>query len=580
MMISCRKILCAACAVLTAGVMQASDVPENFRKQGTRLNNLVKRMKVVKKSFKDNGAVKFTNPRHGWLWVKTTQDGTFTVKTLSGKGADKNFTTWNNEGFVRLEAGEYQLSGDWGNSIQINSVPTLIYSYLLGKAEDKAPYTYYDDSRIGVFAYNYPWLKDNVLASFNVMAHNDTRGIPEELKSTWCTTGRLFYCQKGQQDYKIWEVGMTSHPYDGLQIDEFVTPRGKVSERDKALSYTKPGLGFDKETLGELKRLADKYPDFAMTPWLGMNWDAKSEDNLPLWQAVSGSKYGGVMYEAYMRSRDWKSELEKLTKRIAPFNKFAPYALDHVYYGFGLFTLLDDNAAVDYKVLLDMAMQKVATDPEFNGLGGLGLWASYYAHPEILRWYARLLRHYALEGNTDLLSKKYNFPLMPGHLTNPMWESLDGWNAQAAEAGSLELMKADDTKNTGVAYGYWPKSTKNLLKMAHVPGKVNRVSQRLKKLEPGKEYMLHVFFTGFQDNSRDQYDLEVKLDNVKITDVMRRQMNDWLGGKCYNSYRIRFVAGEKPVTLTIADPVRNVGAKTILIDGVSVTPYFSGTAVE
>nr|MCR4572572.1 hypothetical protein [Lentisphaeria bacterium] len=351
-------------------------------------------------------------------------------------------------------------------------------------------------------------------------------------------------------------------------------------DRDKALNYTKPGLGFDEKTLGELRRISAKHPDFAITPWLGMNWDANSEDNQPLWQAITNSKFGGVMYEAYMRSRDINYEFDKINKRIAPFNAFGPYALDHVYVGFGLFTLLDSNAAVDYKVFLDMVMQMLAKESDFSDLGGLGMWASYYAEPEHLRWYARLIRHYAIEGSTELLSDKYNYRLKPEIVKSPMWENLEDWNAQPAEKDSLQLVSSQDSEQTGVAYGYWPRSSVNFLKMTHIPGKANKVTQQLKKLEAGKEYVLFLLFTGFNDNTRAEYDLDIKLTNAKIIDTQRRPMSDWVQMKCYNSCRVRFTAGKEPVTLEISDPVRNIGPKTILLDGVSVTPYYSGNAIE
>jgi len=556
-----------------------SDTPEAYRESGERLNNLVQRMAVVEKSYQKNGAAEFVNPRHGFIWVKTQKEGTFTVKAKTG-ALSQTFTTWECEGYVRLPAGRYTLSGDWGDRLQIHSVPTLIFSYFLGKPAAEEPWHYFDDGRIGVFEYNFPWLKKNVLPSFNVMAHNDTRGIPPELQEQWQAAGRKFYCQIGEQNVDHWEEWMLKDKYDGLQIDEFVTPRGKITDRDKALNYTQPGLGFDQKTLGELKRIADKHPDFAITPWLGMNWDAHSEDNLPLWQAITNSKFGGVMYEAYMRSRDFDYEFEKITKRIAPFQAFGTHALDHVYCGFGLFMLLDDNASVDFKVFLDRVMQKLSNEPDFFDLGGLGLWASYYAEPEHLKWYARLLRHYAIEGNKELLSDKFNYKFKPEIVKSPMWETLDDWNAQPAENDSLQLVNAQDTEKTGVTYGYWPRSSVNFLKMTHIPGKTNKVSQQLQNLEAGKEYMLFLLFTGFEDNTRAEYDLDIKLHNAKIVDTQRRPMSDWMKMKCYNSYRVRFLAGQAPVTLEISDPVRNVGPKTLLIDGISVTPYFSGNAVE
>ena len=128
---------------------------ENYRENGERLNNLVKRMALVKKSYKENGAAEFVNPRHGFIWVKTQKEGTFTVKSKKGNLA-QTFTTWECEGFVRLPAGRYTLSGDWGDRLLIHSVPTLVFSYFLGKPAAEEPWHYFDNGKIGVFEYNFP----------------------------------------------------------------------------------------------------------------------------------------------------------------------------------------------------------------------------------------------------------------------------------------------------------------------------------------------------------------------------------------------------------------------------------------
>ena len=83
---------------------------------------------------------------------------------------------------------------------------------------------------------------------------------------------------------------------------------------------------------------------------------------------------------------------------------------------------------VDYKHYLDMQLNYMATDPVFEGLGCTGYWGSYYGDHEMHRWSMALLRHYCVEGRTDMLSDHYGFSYCPGLLKNGDFRgSFDGW---------------------------------------------------------------------------------------------------------------------------------------------------------
>ena len=150
--------------------------------------------------------------------------------------------------------------------------------------------------------------------------------------------------------------------------------------------------------------------------------------------------HGRVLFEAYCRTKATEQEarayLENyVSDTILKYREWCPGIEANAGICFGNFNQipilsLTHHPEVDYKYYLDMQLQYAATDPAFKGLGCTGYWGSYYADRELHRWSFALLRHYCVEGATDLLSKKFGFTYLPGHLVNGDFRgSLDGWTA-------------------------------------------------------------------------------------------------------------------------------------------------------
>lgn len=76
---------------------------------------------------------------------------------------------------------------------------------------------------------------------------------------------------------------------------------------------------------------------------------------------------------------------------------------------------------------------KWANDPEFQDLAGVGFYAWHNGNEESLRWAAKLIRHYVIEGNTEDLAVKYGYLYLPGHLKNGDFEEgLAHWTAKGS----------------------------------------------------------------------------------------------------------------------------------------------------
>jgi hypothetical protein len=146
---------------------------------------------------------------------------------------------------------------------------------------------------------------------------------------------------------------------------------------------------------------------------------------------------------------------------------------------------------VDFKVHLDMQMQTLAADPVFFGLYGVQPYRSNYVEPETLYWMGMLLRHYGIEGRTDLLSKD---PYAPKHILNADFdEGTASWQLQPAEP---ETITAGTCKGYGRLEGRyggtWSEGDKFLLTRRSAKGP-NVFRQEIRNLTPGRLYSLKMF---------------------------------------------------------------------------------------
>jgi hypothetical protein len=91
---------------------------------------------------------------------------------------------------------------------------------------------------------------------------------------------------------------------------------------------------------------------------------------------------------------------------------------------------LAHHPEVDYKYYLDMQLNLAANDSSCRDLGAVGYWGCNYADDEMKRWSFALMRHYVVEGHTNMLSSAYGYRYRPGHLANgDFCGSLVPWQA-------------------------------------------------------------------------------------------------------------------------------------------------------
>ncbi|MBI4024721.1 MAG: LamG domain-containing protein [Verrucomicrobia bacterium] len=179
-------------------------------------------------------------------------------------------------------------------------------------------------------------------------------------------------------------------------------------------------------------------------------------------------------------------------------------AMAHTVLAFGNFmssppTNFNVQPGVDFKVWMDMQYNLIANDPMFFGLAGLMEWTSGYADDENIRWAAKLYRHYAIEGRTDMLSPKHGFKFALTHLQNGDFaEGLKHWDAQPADGGGLEVGRLTGFSSL---QGRYPETSQGntFLRMKRSAKAPNTVSQTIKELVPGKLYSVKFLAANYGD---------------------------------------------------------------------------------
>jgi hypothetical protein len=172
---------------------------------------------------------------------------------------------------------------------------------------------------------------------------------------------------------------------------------------------------------------------------------------------------------------------------------------------------------------MDMQMHVLANHPVLFGLYGVQWYHLAYADEEMLRFSAKLYRHYCIEGNTERL---IDDPYMLPHITNPDFDNGDtGWTLAAAEPGAII---------TGHARGYGVLQTRarehgnihagdNFLLTTRSAVAPNRFSQAIKCLMPGRTYSLKTFTGDYGDIQKGKsikktHPVNIKIDGVDMLD--------------------------------------------------------------
>ena len=309
--------------------------------------------------------------------------------------------------------------------------------------------------------------------------------------------------------------GMTEPQYDGFTCDELFFARATMANYSQAL----------KELHNPENRL--------VYTWIVGKPSIRSLHTDFMSTCLNASRgRGRLLFEAYCHPQDDEQAAaayldNMIGETIRRFNAYFPNAAAGTGIIFGNFNQipiisLEHDPAVDFKYFLDMQVNLVANSPDFKDLATTGYWGTYYGDEEMVRWSFKLMRHYAVEGNKEMLSSQYGFRYNPGFIANPDFaDGLNGWTTAPAAEGSLRPQTiAGYGKNSQRRWG-GGRAGDTVCVMTRNAAKPNRISQTATGLEPGRAYCLQFVtadlndVTGKKYNPR-RYGINVELQGAEI----------------------------------------------------------------
>lgn len=521
-------------------------------------NNVVTTLPV-----KSNGKQStFTLPRSGWVQIKGLD-----VKdpAVTGAGQTVKLIPEKNQTLVKLDAGTYTVNDP---SVTAKRVGENIFCNMSGSYNQSTDYTI---NSTGLFLYHWDFLKKYILDPFPILTLGSA---PSPEIDAWKASGRKIIRQTrvtndAEKSFNFWDKTAAPDLVDGVFPDEFIIPTRRRGADDAALGYYKPGLGCDEKNLAAIRAWHKKYPKKRFYAWMGLPSQSDQRDAKPLYEAVTSGN-GVIVWEAYVYGHGYANGLEN--RYISRANVYRTFSgdLSNFIIAPATFDGSNANAHIDYKVWIDRQMHCVATHPSFKNAGGYSLWISYRTDPEILRWHAKLVQHYGIDGETTLLSDKYGFKLRPRIVKSPEWESASDWTF----TGKCELIYK---KDAGVQIGYLPRTSEKLLKVTRVAGQKASAAQTLRNLKPGKLYNISLYFVAPKAPQKAKQPMDVTLENAEIVKDGLRYRNDIRKAPhIWNERRIVFRAGDKPVKLIIHEAAQAAAdaPAEVLVDSVHITPYF------
>jgi len=492
------------------------DVPTIDRTNIKQLNNLV--AEVLNRPVAANPAAQtfnFVNPRDGWVFVAFT--GGKPAPGLSVKIDDRDTvitaTTDRLEAFRELPMGKHRVtvSGNKaGARLIVRSIPEIF---------DYPPCA---NSRVPENgSYGWEFMKKHILYAVTTLnggaLPGEALGEAKGLGLKWLANfgvgpvGDPATVRERMEKH----AGMTKPQYDGFTSDELFFGRITIGNYSKALWLLhNPENRLVYTWIVGKPSISSLHTDF-MSACLN----------------ISRGR-GRLLFEAYCHPQaDQKAAAayldDKIGETMRRFNAFFPNAAAGTGIIFGNFNQipiisLEHDPAVDFKYYLDMQVNLVANDPVFKNLATTGYWGTYYGDEEMVRWSFKLMRHYAVEGNRDMLSARYGFRYNPGLVINGDFaDGMNGWTKSPAAEGSIRTDKiAGYGKNSQGRWGAG-NAGDTVCVMTRRAERPNRISQTAHGLKPGKAYCLQFVTADFKDvtgkkyNPR-RYGIRAELEGAKV----------------------------------------------------------------
>jgi hypothetical protein len=558
------------------------EVPEVDTAQHRRLNNLA--VEVLARPLQATAAAQafeFSTTRDGWVFIKVETEQE--APELNVVLADDTVITADTdrlEAFREIPRGRHDLvvsGAASGGNIVVRSI-CEIFNYP-ACANSQVPQN---------GAYDWDFHVKHVFPAVTVL---NGGSVPEEHRPELRQMGLKWLANVGTTDpadaadlvaRMSASPGMTAAHYDGFTADEQFFNRASLA------SYT------------EALRLLDNPENRLIYTWIVGQPALPGAHNDFISAALNASRgRGRLIFEAYCHSRPSEEDAvsylnDRIVNTMAQFNAYFANPGPGTGMILGNFNQipiisLDVNPEVDYKYYLDMQLNLIATHPAFQDLGVTGYWGSYYDDEELYRWSFALLRHYCVEGNTEMLSKDYGYAYSPGHLKNcDFVDGLEGWVADPADADAL---RADSFAGYGSGsqrrWGAPGGTGDTFCVFTRGEGDASTLTQTATGLTPGRIYTLQFVTADYEDIVAGAFDpkelgMNAVLDagaevipeeSYVFVDTRNtgRKENDGLAR--VNLHHVRFRALDPSVTVTFTDAEAEPGTQ-IALNYIMLKPYF------
>ncbi|MCC7493212.1 MAG: hypothetical protein IT204_12720 [Fimbriimonadaceae bacterium] len=393
-----------------------------------RLNNLV--VELLRQPLPAAGpatSATFDNPRDGWVWIQIAPAAASATLEARLDQDDVVVTAGlaRPEVFRELPRGRHtlQVRGARGGTLVVRSIAE-VFNYP-ACADSQIPQN---------GKYDWDFLRQHVLPAVTTLNGGN---LPEQHRAEVRQLGHKWLANVGTTDPRdaadlvarmSASPGLTAPWYDGITNDEQFFGHPALIPYTAAL----------RQVPNPAQRLI--YTWIVGKPAVpGLHSDFISA-------SLNASRgRGRLLFEIYCASRRDEQDatnyltgrLDDTMLRLAEYFPNAAAGSAMILGNFNQIPIisLDVDPAVDYKVYLDLQLQRIATQPPFRDLAMTGYWGSYYDDEELYRWSMALLRHYCIEGQTTLLSQRYGYRYNPGHLRNGDFaDGLQGWTASPAAA--------------------------------------------------------------------------------------------------------------------------------------------------
>jgi hypothetical protein len=502
-----RKTFCGLGVLWICGIATCCSAQST----GKVLNNFV--TELVRLELVPSGqAVAFRNPSEGWIYIAADAPGEImasfskpdemrdkTLVFLPGRKAGSS------EVMKYLPAGDYQLhlaakeaSGGAIAGVRIRAIPEILAGF-----RRKSPLHECNDA-----ANDWAFLEKHVNPHINTFvvrrsykAGRPANKPPDDIFGEWLRRGRhwvdeapIDFSAKSVEktyEYYLSTFAITDPGYSGYLVDEFVAREGTLEKH--------------RINLAALTQIA-KRPDFAgkkIYPYI-VGPASKFDDYREVCR-FAVENHTLLAWEWYMKERrpkepTWdcfypaaQAASMKLWQSYCP---GAEKSLLVTFAGWNLPTASGDvDPQLNYKVFLDWQVNFFANHPMYQRLPGVNVWSSTYMDEELIRWTARLYRHYCIEGNRELLSRD---PYVLTHLVNADFEQgSQGWEFQMAGPQSI---RAETLKNYGQMQGrYKVANGDHFLVTRRMEAAPNVIRQTVKGLTPGRWYTFRMMTSDYGD---------------------------------------------------------------------------------